>query len=509
MLFLPELHEKTLNIVDRKNYKKIDIEKLLIDKQKTLNKFCTKYNRIFTTGEVKDLERRWGTNWCKFNLFSGQNKLQCITKVYNADLVNNKLYQLYGNMSNGKYGLQFNVKCMDLVKNKLSPFEELYTESKNRNYFLNKKNVNLCEINNIVLLSKKDTQGCCDFMEHMKIPLNISIKNVTLEGENTSTDIITNIKKINQMYEKENVSCDLILILRGGGSTSDISKSFDKIDIFEAIRNSKIPIGTAIGHTKDNEDKLLITSVSDINFDTPSIAASCITNSCKKFFYELKETYRKQFCKLIDDNINCVDNFFQNAINNKSQKIKIKLEDLKKKLIKSILAYPIVELGDIENIIYVPDGVKFKRCRVIIDEYVEINPKDVEFINQMDNLKDIKILLSRMIGVNMDPIILKEMEKCFKENENLRVTIKKYNELKARKNRLYLKKLPDVSFENIHTIKEILLYNKEYITICANDKLETYEFGMDEYNFCKQEVKITTDMDIYTLFKYLNYILDL
>lgn len=509
MLFSSELNEEQSNIFNKTNYKKIEISNLLIDQKKTLDKFCNKYNKIFTTGEIKDLERRWGTNWCKFNLFSGKNKLSCITRIYNADLVNNKLYELYGNISNGNYGLQFNVESMDLVKNKLSPFEELYYESKKRNYFVNKKDVNLCNINNIIILSKKDTQGCSDFIEHMKIPLNISIKSVTLEGENTSKDIINSIKGINKSFIEGNLNCDLIIILRGGGNTSDISKSFDKIELFEAIRNSNIPIGTAIGHTKDVKDKLLITSISDINFDTPSVAASLITDHCKKYFYNLREEYRNEFNKLIDNNIDNIDNFFNDLMEKKSEKIELKVESLKEQLVKSILDHPIVELGKNEDIIYVPHGNKFKRCKVSVEGYIDINPKDIELIMEIEDVKDIKKIVKKVNSVNMDLKILKELEKYLKENEKIEVSINKYNDLKGKRNSLYLKKIPKLSLSNIYKIKEILLYNKDYINICENEKIDINEFGNNEYNILKEKVKITEEKDIFNMLRYLNYIINL
>ena len=105
------------------------------------------------------------------------------------------------------------------------------------------------------------------------------MKEIALEGCNTEKYIISAI------YDLQN-EADIIIIIRGGGSTSNISASFDKIKIFEAIKNSSIPIITAIGHEADKNDKLLITNISDYNFPTPSSAAKKINKIFIKPVYQ-------------------------------------------------------------------------------------------------------------------------------------------------------------------------------------------------------------------------------
>jgi len=88
-----------------------------------------------------------------------------------------------------------------------------------------------------------------------------------LEGNETANEVI------NAIQELQNKNLDFIIIIRGGGSTIDISNSFDKIELFEVIRQSNIPIITAIGHEADKDERLLITSISDFDFPTPTRAS--------------------------------------------------------------------------------------------------------------------------------------------------------------------------------------------------------------------------------------------
>ena len=502
MLFSSELVEEVDNT---QIYTKIEIDELINDQKKTLNKFCKKYDKISTNGEVKDLERRWGTNWCKFNLFSGKNKIQCVTRIYNSDLINNKMYEVCGGISNGNYGLTFNIDSMNIITNELSPFEKLYFECHEKNYFLNKKNVDLTKLNNIILISKKDTQGCCDFEEHLKIPLNITVKNVTLEGENTSNDIIKAIDSINKSNEK----CDLIIIMRGGGDTSAISKSFDKIELFKAIRESNIPIGTAIGHTKDVKDKLLITAISDINFDTPSVAASMITEYCKKYFYNLRDIYLKEYNDIINSRINEVDNYFSNYIENNESKLYDKLELLKEKLISNIIPVPIVELQEDNCYIYVPHGNKFKRCKVVEDGIVNVNPLDIDFIREIDNLNDFKKCLKKFNNVSFENDLILNIENILINIEKLDKNINKYENVKYVKNSYYLKSIPKYTSSNICKLKEILLYYLYSIDNINNKECKLNNFTNNDYNKLKEKIEISETVDIIDIISRLSTIINL
>ena len=72
---------------------------------------------------------------------------------------------------------------------------------------------------------------------------------ITLEGEKTSPECIKAIEN--------SQDSDLILIIRGGGDTAEISNPFDTEELFKSIKSSEVPIVTAIGHEQDKGDKLI------------------------------------------------------------------------------------------------------------------------------------------------------------------------------------------------------------------------------------------------------------
>ena len=487
-----------------KDYKYIDIKDINNERKKVLTKFCGKYKNIKTKGEIKDLERRWGQYWCKFYLFCGKEKIGCITRLDNNSLINNKVYEVYGNINNGNYGLQFDIEKMDILNNELSPFEKLYSKCVKYNFFKNKKDINISNINKITIVSKKNTQGCTDFKEHLNIPLITSIKDVCLEGDNTSTDIIKMIKSIN---DKNNT--DLIIILRGGGDTSEISKSFDKFDLFKAIRESNIPIATAIGHTKDSKDKLLITEVSDINFDTPSIAATEITKICKEPFYNLLTKYLKEYNTIIDNKINDFDDFFENGIEKLSSKLIENFDKEKDLIIRDLIPGDIVNIEK-ESFVYAPHKNKYIKYKIIAVEEISISPTDIGKLEEESDLKKIEKILSKYknefdFSKNIDK--MREINKKIKKIDD---TNRKYkNLISKRHENYYLKKIPKLSMTNIYKIKEMFLYYKDIINSIENRECSNKcSITNDTYNSMKSCININETSDILNIATNLSSIIN-
>lgn len=126
-------------------------------------------------------------------------------------------------------------------------------------------------IKKIGIISKEGTQGYNDFYNQFNVPLDIHLMQISLEGVKTSRERGEAIQKLEYT--------DLIIIIRGGGNTGEISNSFDVIEIFDIIKKSNVPIAISIGHEQDKGDKLLITNVSDIDFPAPSVCAKYLNKN--------------------------------------------------------------------------------------------------------------------------------------------------------------------------------------------------------------------------------------
>ena len=96
----------------------------------------------------------------------------------------------------------------------------------------------------------------------------INIFPVSVQGGNASIEISNAINYINK-----NMSTDVIIIARGGGSIEDLWP-FNEEVVARAIFNSQIPIISAIGHETDHT---ISDFVSDSRASTPSDAAKMVS----------------------------------------------------------------------------------------------------------------------------------------------------------------------------------------------------------------------------------------
>lgn len=99
------------------------------------------------------------------------------------------------------------------------------------------------------------------------INIEITVVPVKVQGDEATSEIVDAIETVN-----EQLKADIIVITRGGGSIEDLW-AFNREEIALAIRKSRIPVVSAVGHETD-------TTISDLAADvrapTPSAAAELI-----------------------------------------------------------------------------------------------------------------------------------------------------------------------------------------------------------------------------------------
>ena len=99
-----------------------------------------------------------------------------------------------------------------------------------------------------------------------------------VQGDSAGPDIARAIRFINQYHERalsEGREADLVDVLivgRGGGSTEDLW-AFNQEEVARAIRNSAIPVISAVGH---ETDFTIADFVADVRAATPSAAAEIV-----------------------------------------------------------------------------------------------------------------------------------------------------------------------------------------------------------------------------------------
>ena len=127
------------------------------------------------------------------------------------------------------------------------------------------------------LISQLDSEGYTDFISELKksrLYFKIRFYNASVQGEKVESEICEALDYFNQ---QQNV--DAVVIVRGGGSKTDLSW-FDNKKIAEKIAFMQPPVITGIGHKTD----FTITDMVAFSFQqTPSIAATFLMERINDF----------------------------------------------------------------------------------------------------------------------------------------------------------------------------------------------------------------------------------
>lgn len=93
-------------------------------------------------------------------------------------------------------------------------------------------------------------------------------------------------EKILELNEENN--CQIIAIIRGGGSAESLACYSTESSLIEAVHKSNIPVLTGIGHSSD---KILLNSIADYHTNTPADAANFISSEYHK--HQCNNQYKK------------------------------------------------------------------------------------------------------------------------------------------------------------------------------------------------------------------------
>ena len=128
----------------------------------------------------------------------------------------------------------------------------------------------------IAVISSETAAGYGDFCHQLdNNPYGFQFEThlfpATMQGESTESSIINALTRI---YDQP---FDCVVIIRGGGATSDLS-GFDTLALAEHVANFPIPIITGIGHERD---ECILDMVSHIRVKTPTAAAALLIEHLK------------------------------------------------------------------------------------------------------------------------------------------------------------------------------------------------------------------------------------
>ncbi len=122
-------------------------------------------------------------------------------------------------------------------------------------------------------------------------PLQLMFFHASVQGEKAAAEICTAITEINdwnrdKKTRHEQPMFDVIVLMRGGGSSEDLS-AFNDARLLESMFHSELPIICALGH---EIDRTLADYVSSQSVSTPTAAANFLFENRRAFFSRLSQT---------------------------------------------------------------------------------------------------------------------------------------------------------------------------------------------------------------------------
>lgn len=128
----------------------------------------------------------------------------------------------------------------------------------------------------IAVISSQTAAGYGDFCNQLAdnpygFKFETQLFPAIMQGEGVEQSIISALEQIYDM------PCDCVVIIRGGGATSDMS-GFDTLALAENVANFPIPIITGIGHERDES---ILDMISHTRVKTPTAAAALLIDHLK------------------------------------------------------------------------------------------------------------------------------------------------------------------------------------------------------------------------------------
>ena len=129
----------------------------------------------------------------------------------------------------------------------------------------------------IAVISSQTAAGYGDFCNQLAtnpygFHFDVQLFPAIMQGEGVEQSIIDALERI---YDTD---FDCVVIIRGGGATSDMS-GFDTLALAENVANFPIPIITGIGHERDES---ILDMVSHTRVKTPTAAATLLIDHLKQ-----------------------------------------------------------------------------------------------------------------------------------------------------------------------------------------------------------------------------------
>ena len=138
----------------------------------------------------------------------------------------------------------------------------------------------------IAVISSATAAGYGDFCNQLAdngygLQFTTALFAATMQGEGVEQSVISAINRITEEWE----NWDCVVIIRGGGATSDLS-GFDTLALAENVANFPLPIITGIGHERDES---VLDMISFQRVKTPTAAAAFLVDHLTEVYARIED----------------------------------------------------------------------------------------------------------------------------------------------------------------------------------------------------------------------------
>ena len=138
----------------------------------------------------------------------------------------------------------------------------------------------------IAVISSATAAGYGDFCNQLAdngygLQFTTALFAATMQGEGVEQSVILALNRINEEWE----NWDCVVIIRGGGATSDLS-GFDTLALAENVANFPLPIITGIGHERDES---VLDMISFQRVKTPTAAAAFLVDHLTEVYARIED----------------------------------------------------------------------------------------------------------------------------------------------------------------------------------------------------------------------------
>jgi len=261
-------------------------------------------------------------------------------------------------------------------------------------------------IQHIAIISSETAAGFQDFMKQIKensynYTFSTTLFQAVMQGEKAAKSIVSALEKI----EESRTHFDVIVLIRGGGSSLDLS-CFDDYFLVSRLAQSLFPLITGIGHERDSS---IADKVAHTQLKTPTAVAEFILLHNRKFENKLNEysvytkevslnTLEKHYEKLdkIGRNLNY---FSQHKIHKHAKRI-LKLQHHFKQSAKMIFSKSILKINRFQFKLENNSKMKMQQNKMLLNNMIKgLGKGEASLISH--NLKKLDSLKKKLVVSNL------------------------------------------------------------------------------------------------------------